>query len=253
MEIKTFTLGADPEFAIRLQGRPVGANEYFTASASLGCDGSASTGEIRPGYHQEPLSLVCKIMKIFQYGYQEFPQLEWYCGHYVDNKALGGHIHIGDKRLKDPKDLEERNYLINTIDNLEVLLENLSQVVDDQEQKRRRLNTSYGSPRAYRPQAHGIEYRTPGSWLLSPTVSLMFITLSKIAVDAAQNNLNLKRIGDKLHAIDLMQDLHTHLKAQKVEIPGDCELGIGACEKVAKDRIKFNWNLNFIGNWLEAA
>jgi hypothetical protein len=42
---------------------------------------------------------------------------------------------------------------------------------------------------------HGMEYRTPGSWCLSPSVTLVTLTLAKLsALAVVEDDLNLKEI-----------------------------------------------------------
>ena len=48
---------------------------------------------------------------------------------------------------------------------------------------------------AYRKKYYGFEYRTPGSWLLSPSTTLVTLTLAKLAViGVTEDNLDFVEI-----------------------------------------------------------
>ena len=66
------------------------------------------------------------------------------------------------------------------------MLGSLSNCIDDKEQKQKRERTGYGKLSAYRRKSYGFEYRTPGSFLLSPSTTL--VTLNSCKACSTGNN-----------------------------------------------------------------
>ncbi|MGE5437693.1 MAG: putative amidoligase domain-containing protein [Syntrophothermus sp.] len=69
-----------------------------------------ATAEIRPGYSESPLNLTSKVFQILEYGHDKAPDLEFFSGHFVENYAIGGHIHFSVEPTgrKEEEDVEEK-------------------------------------------------------------------------------------------------------------------------------------------------
>ncbi|MCB0731965.1 MAG: hypothetical protein KDC88_13120, partial [Ignavibacteriae bacterium] len=164
------TLGCDPELVCRLNGRFTSASDYFRPKSSMGLDGNDSIAEIRPGLSESPIDLTAKIKTVLEYGNEKHPELEFISGHYADGYPIGGHIHISVKPTTE------------LIDSLDTVLYSLSDCIDDPKQRDQRHKSGYGTRKAHSSKYYGFEYRTPGSWLLSPSTSIVTLTLAKLTI-----------------------------------------------------------------------
>lgn len=228
----SFTIGCDPELVLRKNGKFVPASNYFKRNSSFGLDGCNSIAELRPGYSESPIDLTAKIKIILEYGHEKHPELEMFAGHYQDTYPIGGHLHLSC----DPHPA--------LIDSLDTVLYSLSNVIDDREQRAAREKTGYGKRLAYRSKPHGMEYRTPGSWCLSPSVALVTLTLTKLsALATVEDNINLKEIKSTMSSDTFLRRLKSFLKT----IPEDCIEGLNELEILLKK--KLNWNQNILPNW----
>jgi Phage phiEco32-like COOH.NH2 ligase-type 2 len=227
-----FTIGCDPELVVRKNGQFACADNFFKANSSMGLDGCSSIAEIRPGYSESPIDLTAKIHKILDYGHSKQPELEFISGHYANDFALGGHIHISIS--PEPK----------IISALDIVLRSLSNCIDDRNQRSKRERTGYGKLSSYRKKYYGMEYRTPGSWLLSPSTTLVTLTLAKIAViGVTEDNLDFVELKERQHSrtfiLNLKHLLHT--------IPEDCREGLKELDVLLTR--KLDWNQNILPNW----
>jgi hypothetical protein len=117
------------------------------------------------------------------------------------------------------------------IDSLDTVLYSLSNVIDDKEQRTARENTGYGKRMAYRTKDHGMEYRTPGSWCLSPSVTLVTLTLTKLtALAVIEDDINLKEMKSTMHSSCFLRKLRTFFKT----IPDDCVEGLNELDILMK-------------------
>lgn len=229
----SFALGADPELVVRLNGRFVNAHNYFKSQSSMGLDGCEAICEVRPGFSESPLDLTAKIYQILEYGNSKHPELEFISGHFVDNYSLGGHIHFS---------LSPTSEIIN---NLDTLLYSLSNCIDDKEQRTKREKCGYGKRKAFRKQPHGAEYRTPGSWLLSPSTALVTLTLAKLAILGTTDfNLDFSEIKGRQHSQTFLKNFKNNFS----EIPADCEEGLKELDQLLS-KGSLNWNQNLLPNW----
>lgn len=229
----SFTLGADPELLCRLNGKYVPAHQYFKSASSFGLDGCESVAEIRPGFSESPIDVTSKIYQILEYGHSKAPDLEFYAGHFVDNLSLGGHLHFSIQ--PEP----------NIVDALDTVLYSLSNCIDDRDQRSKREKCGYGKRKATRKQPHGFEYRTPGSWLLSPSITLVTFTLAKIAVlGVTEDNLDFNEIKGRQHSSTFLKNLKNNL----LTIPKDCEEGLKQLE-ILLNSPKVDWGKNILPNW----
>ena len=232
----SLTLGCDPELVCRMNGRYTPAHNYFKSHSSMGLDGCESIAEIRPGYSESPIDLTAKIRIILEYGHNKVPNLEFLSGHYTDDYPLGGHIHVG----AEPKS--------EIIDSLDTLLYSFSNCVDDKYQRAKREKSGYGKRKAYRRKSYGFEYRTPGSWLVSPSVTLVTLTLAKLAVIAVEeDHLDLTQIKGRQHSTTFLKNLKNNL----ITIPEDCFEGLKEMDSLLTQKIR--WEQNILPNWGIAA
>jgi len=228
----SFTLGCDPELICHRNGQFVPAYNYFKSNSSFGLDGCESTAEIRPGFSESPIDLTSKIYQILQYGHEKAPELEFYAGHYVDNYAIGGHTHFS---------LQPDSRIISALD---VMLGSLSSCIDDKQQKLKRESSGYGKKSAYRKKSHGFEYRTPGSFLLSPSVTLVHLTLAKLAVvGVLEDNLDFEELKARQRSCTFLKNLKQYL----ITIPDDTREGLKELDLLLGRRL--NWGEDILPNW----
>lgn len=228
----SFTIGCDPELICKSNGRFTPAHNYYKSQSSFGLDGCESTAEIRPGQSESPIDLTSKIYQILEYGHNKAEHLEFYSGHYVEDYAIGGHIHVSTPPSPE------------IIEGLDVVLGSLSNTIDDLDQRKQRESTGYGQKGAYRRKSYGFEYRTPGSFLLSPTVTLVTLTLAKLAVWGTLNfNLNWKGLKQRQRNRNFLKNIKTYLQ----EIPEDCQEGIRQLDQLLDKPL--NWNCDILPNW----
>jgi len=175
-------LGADPEFILRHRrtGRTVSAARFFSRWGVVGLDRACfkrngvliyPLAEVRPPPSPDPLELVENLRRAFVRAASAVR------GHRISFQAggtalrrfsIGGHIHFSNARLSTD--------LLRALDNyvaLPVLL--LENPVSSRLRRPR-----YGYLGDWRPQPHGgFEYRTPGSWVISPQYAAAVLCLAK--------------------------------------------------------------------------
>jgi hypothetical protein len=228
----SFTIGCDPELVVRKQGQFCSADNFFKANSSFGLDGCSSISEVRPGYSESVIDLTSKIFQILSYGHSKQPELEFISGHYANDFALGGHIHFSIS--PEPK----------IISALDIVLRSLSNCMDDKEQRSKRERTGYGKISSYRKKYYGFEYRTPGSFLLSPTTTLVTFSLAKLAViGVTEDNLDFVEIKNRQHSCTFLKTLKHVLHT----IPDDCKEGLKELDLLLTR--KLDWNQNILPNW----
>ncbi|MEO8231486.1 MAG: hypothetical protein ABI638_04345 [Ignavibacteriota bacterium] len=228
----SFTIGCDPELICQQKGSFVPAHRYFKSNSSFGLDGCESTAEIRPGYSESPLDLTAKIKIIIEYGHSKAPDVEFLAGHYVHDYPIGGHLHFAT----DPES--------KIIDSLDTVLGSLSNCIDDRDQRNKRERSGYGKKGAYRRKSYGFEYRTPGSFLLSPSTTLVTLTLAKLTVlGVAEDNLDFYHLKERQHSCTFIRNLKNIL----VTIPDDCREGLKELDLLIGK--KWNWNQNILPAW----
>jgi len=228
----SFTLGCDPELICFRNGAFTPARNYFKFNSSFGLDGCDSVAECRPGYSESPIDLTAKLKTILEYGHEKAPDLEFYSGHYQGDYAIGGHIHVATSPTPE------------VIDALDTVLYSLSNCIDDKGQRNKREKTGYGKRKAFRKKEYGFEFRTPGSWLLSPATTLVTFTLTKLAIlGVLEDNLNFSQIKQHQHSNTFLKNLKNVL----VSIPDDCREGLKELDLLLERSL--NWNKNILPNW----
>lgn len=242
------TLGCDPELACAIDGAFVDAHLYFQKSGSMGCDGCESIAEIRPGISSSPVDLTAKIWKILEGAYKSCPELDYYSGHYQFGYAIGGHIHFSsdDSTITTMfKNKAGKTHIFpQLIENLDTVFQPLGLILDDKDQEYNRRQCGYGGLSSYRIQSYGFEYRSPGSWLLSPSMTLIALTMAKIVViNTIKHGLNFKELKTGKHNRIFLKKMDSIVK----EVPKDCEEGLNQL-KVLVDR-EIDWDVPILQNW----
>lgn len=188
--VNRFRIGADPEFVFMARGREVDGGHiarkdargmYLKQGPAFGADNNGRLAEIRPYPSRSAIEVVASVLATLRWMAIHNPiamKYEWHSGGYIQDDGIGGHVHFGRKR---PNRVAE----IAALDNVEETLLDLG-VFSAEEARLRRGGDArhqiYGMPGDFRLQAHGYEYRTFPSWLDSPELAFLTLTLSKLAV-----------------------------------------------------------------------
>jgi hypothetical protein len=193
-ETKDFLLGADPEFVfvdkevkivpaydILFGGNRNRAHNAARNGAALGCDAHPEVAELRPA-PGTPRDLVFSLALILEDKYQSLGlsnDIRWVAGSFIDGEPIGAHIHF---------DTPFKPHYAEALDGI------LSQVVtvwEDPTQARARRGSNYGQlacmdndairwPTGNRTQR--FEYRSLGSFIVSPSISLGIFALAKAII-----------------------------------------------------------------------
>lgn len=177
---KEAVLGADIEAVLRhTNGKFVLASKFFTKKGRVGHDAIWLRGhrnsyplvELRPAPSSCPRTLYKNVHRCIREGVRKInsPNIQWLAGGRPLKKyPIGGHIHFSKQAL-DP-------HFIRVLDNYLTLP--LSLLESDESLLRR---PKYGFLGDYREQYHGgFEYRTPPSWVISPTIAKGVLCLAKL-------------------------------------------------------------------------
>jgi hypothetical protein len=178
LEIK---LGADPEFMIANSRtkKMIPASDFFPRQGSVGCDNiriprrqQRPIAELRPQPDISPIILHANIKATLEQANKMAPykNIKLLAGSQpFPGYSIGGHIHFSNICLN--------SHILRVLDNylgLPVFL------LEDQQTAVKRRN-KYGRLNDYRIKDHGgFEYRTLGSWLVSPEISLAVLCLAKL-------------------------------------------------------------------------
>jgi hypothetical protein len=177
----SFTMGADLEFMLRnSEGKMVMASKYFPRKGSVGCD-DRSVGqdsqrfplaELRPDAADSPLRLVENIRETMTeaLGMARRSTLQWIAGSMpFRGYSIGGHIHYSG--------IPCSSRLVKALDTyvgLPVMM-----IENGRTASRRRPR--YGFLGDVRFKSHGgFEYRTPGSWIVTPEIATAVLCLAYI-------------------------------------------------------------------------
>ncbi|MBB6638319.1 putative amidoligase domain-containing protein [Cohnella thailandensis] len=199
-------LGADPEFVLLSPaGKVVPASRYLPKRGSAGCDAMRVGGtlrwplaELRPEPAEEPRELATSIRRLLALaaGRTAGAAVRFRAGAApVRGLPLGGHLHVSGAALTGER--------LRALDNAVALPLRL---LEPPEANRRRPR--YGSLGDYRSKSHGgFEYRTPPSWLVSPTLTRGTLALAKLASEhsrelAADRPLDDDRMRDAFYGGD---------------------------------------------------
>ena len=148
---------------------------------AFGMDNNGRLTEIRPYPSRSALNVTASILAAMRWMVLLFPktlEYEWQAGAFLFGDGLGGHVHFGRKRpgrdleIKALDTVEEEMLAVGAYPRAEVLARRAGDA----------HRQYYGQLGDYRKQMHGYEYRTFPSWLDSPALAFLTITLAKLAV-----------------------------------------------------------------------
>lgn len=194
----SLTIGADPEFSIiDSDGKLVHANLVISGGVTegaVGVDPSGKPAEIRPKHTDNPMELVDNVRSALQSMAYNFPYLqcfEWRAGAHVQ-WPLGGHIHLGYK----PSDYTKfAMYVAAHVAYPLALCD-----VDGMTRRRTLSVQSSTGPKVYgvnlfdhHTPPHGIEIRSPLSWLGSPKIAAAALCGAYVAAKSYGTNKQLNR------------------------------------------------------------
>jgi len=184
-------LGADPEFMIsnNRSDKMIPASDFFPREGTVGCDNiriprrqQRPIAELRPKPDVSPLILNANLKTALEQANKLIPykNIKWLAGSQpFAGYSIGGHIHFSNLALN--------GHILRALDNylgLPVFL-----IENQQTAVKRRVR--YGHLNDYRIKDYGgFEYRTPGSWLVSPEISLAVLCLAKLV---SSNYLQLRQ------------------------------------------------------------
>lgn len=197
--VNRFCLGADPEFIFSTpDGDRMDASSLrLKQGLAFGSDNNGRLAEIRPHPNRSALHVCASILATMRWMLITRPatqKYQWQCGPYLQQDGLGGHVHFGRKR---PTRTDE----IRALDKVNELLMGCNiyrQAEIDARQHGDARGQRYGIPGDYRMQKHGYEYRTYPSWLDSPMLAFLVITLSKLAVHNPTLVNRIRQVGQPL-------------------------------------------------------
>lgn len=180
--VNRFKLGADPEFIFSRAGERCDAKHLeLQQGLAFGMDNNGRLVELRPYPSRSAVEVVASILATMRWLALLVPksmQYDWCSGAFLCGDGLGGHVHLGRKR-------PGRAIEVKALDTIEGEMEVLG-AYPIREIARRRGGDEhrqlYGLLGDIRKQRHGYEYRTFPSWLDSPELAFLTITLSKLAV-----------------------------------------------------------------------
>lgn len=189
-KIKDLTLGADPEFILINEetGKMIPASQFLPRFGTVGCDSvripnrqTRPIGEVRPEPSTSPIILADNIRKTMLQALKLLPysNLKWIAGSQPENYPIGGHIHFSN--------IEVSSKLIRALDNYLAIPVMLMENSDTSVLRR----VKYGHLSDFRTKDYGgFEYRTVGSWLVTPEITKGVLCLAKII---AKNYVILNR------------------------------------------------------------
>ena len=182
MELEQIQLGADPEFVVLSpKGNLVIASRYLPIRGKAGCDeiwigknrSNKPVVEVRPDPTSDPRKLVIRIYEQLLSVAKKMNMVsgKWLAGALpYQGFPLGGHIHFGG--------LKPNFKMLRALDNYLTL-----PLVLAEDRKGIHRRPKYGFLGDYRLKDYGgFEYRTPPSWLISPTLTKGVLALAQCIV-----------------------------------------------------------------------
>jgi hypothetical protein len=246
--INTVTFGCDPEFIVvsnRKTGKLVNAGKlglgYNTAIGADGC-----LFEIRPGYSNNILEVMHGILFSLRETYIRLPAIRrkvWLSGHYPTQRgaAIGGHVHI--------RNLSEQNIDAITQILKSILIDIVSNTIDDLPQRVLRRRAGYGDAFDTRHPALGaVEFRAPGSFLISPKVTFLNLILTKASVMLLKSCPTLHDSVYEMEPAILFEQLLNLLRNMR-KPPDDIKFGLPIIESFVNDNWKIDWKKDFKKAW----
>lgn len=195
----TFLVGADPEFVATDQyGQTVNAPDILKYDGTIGWDHNGRVMELRPSPAKGTYTLLRHIRDLILHPMLEnHPNLRFYAGATAKGESLGGHIQFGYNPYKNPHTSPyEFSILHQTrVAALDTLAKGLV-VAGVLPRLDRGMYGRLGDVRVD-PVGDGyrVEYRTLPSWLFSPKVAFLCLTMAKLAVASPERMPALDTIG----------------------------------------------------------
>lgn len=186
MENNDFLMGADPEFVfvhpdgqlepaynVFHRGNRAEGHNAANNGSEIGCDAHPEVAEMRPK-PGTPEQLVNNINAIMKKHRNVVPKdVRWVAGSFVEGEPLGAHIHF---------DTPFREYYGDVLDGV---LAQFTSPLEDVAEARARRGSHYGqlycmdTDAVRSPTRTRFEYRTLGSFIVNPTISLGIFALAK--------------------------------------------------------------------------
>ena len=248
-------IGADVEVGFRKNGEFIPAYEIFSRdigiTAPFSLDGHPSTGEIRPAPSTNIVEVVTNIYTALNCFTDIFNEnaVSVHAGQWRDGKSLGFHVHFGIGE----ENIGRRNTIVPYLDHfLDTIVSNKT---DNMEEKRLRLERGYGERSSTRSKPYGFEYRTPGSFIHNPQLSMVYLTLSKLSsIAAIDRSFSASKYPTSNSVYDnsrLLFDEAVGAMARNniTEDIDDCLLGLDVIKDVFKRTPSINWEDNILDNW----
>lgn len=177
-------MGADPEFMLfnSRSGKMIAASDLFPREGIIGCDNiripnrqQRPVAEVRPNPATSPRQLTDNIKQALTIANKLAPyrNVRWVAGsHPLSGYSIGGHIHFSNIDI---------NYaLLRALDNYLGILVFLIENPVSAARRRKR----YGNLADIRLKDYGgFEYRTLGSWLVTPQITCAVLCLAKIVAE----------------------------------------------------------------------
>jgi phiEco32-like amidoligase-type 2 protein len=179
-----FMLGADPEFVFANGVGPVQAAELgLKPGLAFGADQNDRLVELRAHPSRSAVGVLASVLSELRWMYRSVPStrdLMWVSGAFQFRDGLGGHVHFGRKRQS------LREHEVRGLDGLARTMRATGFLFPNKEWDRRAKGDAHGQMYGLygdiRAQKHGYEYRTLPSWLDSPRLALLVLTLSKLVI-----------------------------------------------------------------------
>lgn len=220
---KDIKMGADPEFMMfnSRTGKIVSASNHFPREGMVGCDNirmpnrtQRPVAEVRPRPDYSPIILTANIKQALNMANQMAPYkgVRWVAGSQPGGGfSIGGHIHFSNIKINAS--------ILRALDNFVGLPIFLIENPVPASRRRKR----YGRLGDYRTKEYGgFEYRTPGSWLVSQSITLAILCLAKIVISRypwlPYNYLNTSEAqqafyqGNKEYFYPIVNKLWSHLE-----------------------------------------
>lgn len=190
--INRFSIGADPEFTFRaLDKSYIYANRLNLGTMmAFGADISGRQAELRAYPSRFVLDIVASLLDTLRWMAYYNPQTLSYIwdasGYVPEGDGCGGHIHFGRKRFSYTNE-------IKSLDSLSQYLMKSDSLLGAKE---RLANTNYGRANDFRVTSYGYEYRGISTWLNTPFLAYLALTLGKLSIFHDLSQAKIDRFND---------------------------------------------------------
>ncbi len=257
-KFKEITIGCDPEFVILIP--PYSNHSCILPAIEIGggrhspFGGDGELFEIRPGYSHNTLDIISSMKDLLEKGNSYIKignEAKWRCGHCCFGSPMGGHIHIGNLPTNYYYDRDE---LVNDLK--VTLIDGVSNLIDPIKQRASRRATGYGRALDFRTEDGGrrIEYRAPGSFLISPKITFLNLIVAKITamlfLTRDEYFPSPIRKGKESKPKRILKEVLNELVTNPIfNKEPDKELGIKVLEESIENKKPMNWDEDFRNNW----